>query len=627
MLGTNTAAEKRNSELIVNKEMETTERTNVVDEHTMDQMGHTGVYTGSVLTVDRGLLPDGHGKMDYLDNAFSIISYEGNWQEGYWQGQGQCKLQNGDAYKGEFSKSKIHGKGEYIWQKECKDNNTKQRIYQGEFQQNQRHGQGTYTWRTTNSSTGKEESRSTYTGLFDNGQRHGRGIYTSQKLQYEGDWYQGQYHGYGVLEIFHQNTIFKGPFESGKKHGQGEEMCTKTGKILHNGTFRYDQPPTLAKQEEDRVLVFSEEEDNAAEPGYLPHPSFMFKDDETNGSSSSDSFFDQVEQTQGSSPQNIDSDSKESLSTTNSSSDSHDNNDDRDDLSATSIQQESMAQETRKEQKQQKVKNKRVARNKKNSGRSKTPDSNKWKSLLLRRSCASVVPLDATPSSISPLNEPGWKYLLCRSSGTGVQNAPELQAVDKTNPDKTKLRNSIQARRQSSQHQKVSPPSVSAAVANLQVQQASHLNESPQRLHQLEQIIRNNSMVGQQLHHIEDIIRQVQDQTLGRAEEVTTVSALLEKSDDEQCLRIAKWQTEKQKALDDLQTQLIKTKKAFSRAEVSLATDPNFTAEKRQEGKQVLSYLLEEKIEGEYLKGLQAILKLQTIQKELERSQEENEIK
>lgn len=217
----------------------------VTDRKIEDAIGQNGTYTGQV-NVNTGL-PQGKGTMKYNgdvnsdssnDNATSVQEYQGEWQDGYWHGQGVCKLKNGDVYQGEFVQQERHGNGEYTWSTDAGSN--KQRIYQGTFYHNQRHGHGKYTWRTRDDDNNKVISESTYVGMFDNGQRSGHGVYQSSAHKYNGDWQGGNYHGYGVLET--STSTYKGYFQYGRKHGKGVETLVEDGSVVHDGHWKNDQP-------------------------------------------------------------------------------------------------------------------------------------------------------------------------------------------------------------------------------------------------------------------------------------------------------------------------------------------------------------------------------------------------
>jgi len=49
---------------------------------------------------------------DKLENKWK--SYEGNFVQGKFQGNGKLKLNNGEEYIGSFKNGKVHGSGTYI---------------------------------------------------------------------------------------------------------------------------------------------------------------------------------------------------------------------------------------------------------------------------------------------------------------------------------------------------------------------------------------------------------------------------------------------------------------------------------------------------------------------------------
>lgn len=96
-----------------------------------DMLFAEGTYSGFVDEVTR--LPDGNGVMKYLDNS----KYDGEWENGKFQGSGDMIYNNGDEYNGEWQNGKKCGYGVYIW------SDGKQ--YAGEYLDDMRDGEGTYT--------------------------------------------------------------------------------------------------------------------------------------------------------------------------------------------------------------------------------------------------------------------------------------------------------------------------------------------------------------------------------------------------------------------------------------------------------------------------------------------------
>jgi hypothetical protein len=228
----------------------------VVSQTTLDAVGNTGRYSGSLL-VETGL-PQGFGEMQYnKTSAADVISspiscYKGNWNEGKWHGQGVCHMTNSDVYDGQHVAGERHGHGKYLW-------NDTFRSYEGEFHHNQRHGHGIYRW---NLNAAHEAEQSTYTGSFLQGQRQGHGTYQTPNLTYTGEWWAGKYHGYGVISYHNNNNNgsshqpsnsqkqYRGHFQNGKKHGYGVET-NADGTIRHDGTWQKDAPFLPPKENTD----------------------------------------------------------------------------------------------------------------------------------------------------------------------------------------------------------------------------------------------------------------------------------------------------------------------------------------------------------------------------------------
>ncbi|KAL3914031.1 MAG: hypothetical protein SGILL_006259, partial [Bacillariaceae sp.] len=254
-----------------------------------DALGNSGEYTGSI-NVETNF-PHGQGEMIYAlprehteDNndpdaaasaaAMTLISsHSGSWQQGFWHGHGSQTLRNGDTFTGDLFQSQRKF-GEYRWkEQELQNRISKQRCYQGDFDEHGRpHGHGKYIWTTTKAAKDgddkdKESSNksvSTYVGMFLHGQRHGHGVFASPTLQYTGDWGQGKYHGYGVLNIPAKKSTYRGQFHHGKRDGRGEEVLDG-GTVLHDGLWRQDQP--IKQEDGGNEWTTSEDEDGIVNTG------------------------------------------------------------------------------------------------------------------------------------------------------------------------------------------------------------------------------------------------------------------------------------------------------------------------------------------------------------------------
>jgi hypothetical protein len=225
----------------------------VVSQTTLDAVGNTGRYSGSIL-VETGLPHGSVGEMQYTSTSTTTTTtttipppvswYKGNWRHGKWHGIGVCHMPNGDSYDGQHVAGERHGHGKYVWHATC-------RSYEGEFHHNQRHGHGIYRWNIDRT----DAEQSTYTGSFLQGQRQGHGTYQTPILEYTGEWWAGKYHGYGVISYhgIKNNSSsstpsnsdpqkqYRGHFQNGKKHGYGVET-NADGTIRHDGNWKEDAP-------------------------------------------------------------------------------------------------------------------------------------------------------------------------------------------------------------------------------------------------------------------------------------------------------------------------------------------------------------------------------------------------
>ncbi|MGC6366536.1 MAG: MORN repeat-containing protein [Candidatus Marinamargulisbacteria bacterium] len=96
-------------------------------------------------------------------------------------------------------------------------------LYEGEWKDGQQHGYGTYYYTDGNK----------YEGEWKDGERHGNGTYYfNDGSRYEGEWKDGQQHGYGTY-YYTDGNRYEGEFKGGKKHGQGISY-------YNNGTKQYE---------------------------------------------------------------------------------------------------------------------------------------------------------------------------------------------------------------------------------------------------------------------------------------------------------------------------------------------------------------------------------------------------
>lgn len=129
--------------------------------------GEQADYKGDYIFVNGVNLPDGSGKLTYLNgNTFS-----GKFIQGKIEGKGTFKYKDGTVYSGEFQDNLRQGKGTLTHKDGTK--------YVGQFVNDEMEGKGTLTL-----SNGTK-----YVGEFKAGKRHGRGVQTDKA----GNKYEGEF--------------------------------------------------------------------------------------------------------------------------------------------------------------------------------------------------------------------------------------------------------------------------------------------------------------------------------------------------------------------------------------------------------------------------------------------------
>ncbi len=121
----------------------------------------------------------GHGSYWWSDGAL----FDGSYVYGKKEGPGKIVYNNGDVYVGTLVDGKREGFGEETW--------LNGERYVGEYKGGKRQGKGKCT----------HADGSTYEGSFFADEKSGFGIFTSRdgKTRYEGEHFNGRWHGEGVL--------------------------------------------------------------------------------------------------------------------------------------------------------------------------------------------------------------------------------------------------------------------------------------------------------------------------------------------------------------------------------------------------------------------------------------------
>ena len=127
--------------------------------------------------------------------------YEGEYENGKFEGNGKYIYENGEYYIGQQLDGKKHGKGIIFY----KNGNIK---YDGDFALDKFEGNGKYIY----------EDDEYYIGQWLNGNRHREGILYSKngKIKYDGDFVLDKFEGNGKY-IYEDGEYYIGQFSKGKK--------------------------------------------------------------------------------------------------------------------------------------------------------------------------------------------------------------------------------------------------------------------------------------------------------------------------------------------------------------------------------------------------------------------------
>ncbi|MCL2186500.1 MAG: tetratricopeptide repeat protein [Treponema sp.] len=178
--------------------------------------------------------------------------YYGDWVNGIRSGWGRLTAANGEEYTGDYFNDERHGKGKYKWPDgreysgdwvngqrtgKGKETDAEGAVYEGDFLDGLYHGEGKYT---------EKFDRSFYEGSFLNGKRNGKGKYTNNyydgwyrlRHSYEGDWVDDKKHGKGK-EIYNPDKSYgdsyEGDFVNDERTGKGIEK--RVNGLVYEGEF------------------------------------------------------------------------------------------------------------------------------------------------------------------------------------------------------------------------------------------------------------------------------------------------------------------------------------------------------------------------------------------------------
>jgi hypothetical protein len=128
----------------------------------------------------------------------------GQWKNDQFSGWGRESRSNGDVFEGRYENGLLNGKGIFMNEKKCK--------YVGDFRYTRRWGKGDLT-----------TDRIHYEGDFYNNQIHGKGRikFLRDGIEYKGDFKCDQLDGYGVFS-WRNGDRYEGQVRAGKMHGYGK---------------------------------------------------------------------------------------------------------------------------------------------------------------------------------------------------------------------------------------------------------------------------------------------------------------------------------------------------------------------------------------------------------------------
>eukprot|EP00899_Mesostigma_viride_P011424 jgi/Mesvir1/20282/Mv19892-RA.1 len=157
---------------------------------------------------------EGWGKLTWRMAEHGRCSYEGDFQQGLFHGQGEVHFGSGGLYRGEFYHGMYHGKGVFIWPSGLYGDGMSC-SYSGTWARDQMQGQGRLEW----------VDGDYLEGTFKDGQLvKGKGRRTLACGDVcEGGWVAGSLHGYAEYN-WKDGSYYLGGVDRGKHSGYGKKV-------------------------------------------------------------------------------------------------------------------------------------------------------------------------------------------------------------------------------------------------------------------------------------------------------------------------------------------------------------------------------------------------------------------
>ena len=180
--------------------------------------------------IDKEKVCPNNLKVYNKDDINQIQIYQGDLNyEGQRHGIGKCTTPN-YVLIGQWKNDKFSG-----WGRESRNNGD---VFEGRYENGLLNGKGIYL----------NDKNFKYVGEFKNTKRWGKGDLTTDKIHYEGDFYNNKIHGNGRIKFLREGIEYIGTFKFDKIDGYGTfnwkngdiyEGQVRSGKMHGYGKYKY----------------------------------------------------------------------------------------------------------------------------------------------------------------------------------------------------------------------------------------------------------------------------------------------------------------------------------------------------------------------------------------------------